>query len=227
MPHTIAAWSKKQMKFKEFTHPQKVYDGFFETYFIRPFAHHYADFHGKESPRSALRSLIAWLILTLGVTGIMMGQVGLLGPEVGFTALLVVEIIWIAASVTPLLALLARSRSGAPEAVKKVKFLGVDTLLGVSSILFFLLGLLMMITTLQSGQLDPNANATDENDTIRFEEEYVKEEPIFTYQDETASDAPADSMRDLEDQDAATPDESYDPTLATPADDYTDTTSYF
>ena len=206
------------MKFKEFYNPRHVYDGFFATYFIRPFFHHYADFRSRESGGACLRSLLAWLVVTLGIAGIMMGQVGLLGPEVGFTALTIVSIIWGAFSLTPLIALVARTTNGAPEKELHPRMLGVDTLLGVSCLLFFLLGLLMMTTTLNSGQLNPNAGMTDEPDTTRIEEEYIKEEPIFTYQDEmpAQTEEPVDTLSDMTEPDLADPDESFDPTLVTP-----------
>lgn len=203
------------MNFKEIYNPQYVYEGFFETYFIRPFFHHYADFRTPESGGSCLRSLLAWFVVTLGIAGIMMGQVGLLGPEVGFTALIVVAVIWGIFSLTPLVALVARTANGAPEKPFRPKMLGVDTLLAACCLLFFLLGLPMMITTLNSGSLNPDAGMTDETDTALFEEEYVKEEPIFTYQDEAAAQPEeiSDSLNDMNEPDLVTQEESFDPTL--------------
>ena len=87
------------MKFREIYNPKHVYEGFFETYFIRPYFHHYADFSGKESMTSCWRSLLAWLIVSMGVAGIMMGQIGLIGPEAGKTAAVVVCSIWAGRSV--------------------------------------------------------------------------------------------------------------------------------
>jgi len=206
------------MKFKEFYNPRHVYDGFFETYFIRPFFHHFADFKGKETKSSCFMSLLAWLVVTIGIAGIMMGQVGLLGPEVGFSAITIGAIIWGAFSLTPLTALVTRAANGVPEQEQCPRMLGVDTLLAVSCILFFILGLLMMVTTLNSGQLNPNAGMTDESDTVLFEEEYIKEEPIFTYQDELPAhvDDTVDTLSDMTEPDLADPDESFDPTLSTP-----------
>lgn len=206
------------MKFKEFYNPRHVYDGFFETYFIRPFFHHFADFNGKESGPSCLKSLLAWIIVTLGITGIMMGQIGLLGPEVGSTALTTVAVLWGAFSLIPILALIVRASHGSPDKKLHPRVLGVDALLGVSCLLFCLLGLLMMITTLNSGQLNPNAGMTDELDTLRVEEVYVKEEPIFTYQDElpVQTEEQPDSLSDMNETDLADPDESFDPTLTDP-----------
>lgn len=204
---------------KEFTNPRHVYDGYFETYFIRPFFHHYADFRGGESAKSCSLSLLAWLIVTLGIAGILMGQVGLLGPEAGFSTMTVVSIIWIAASLVPLAALLVRASHGEPEKQKSPRLLGVDTLLGISCLLFFLLGVLMMTTTLNSGSLNPNAGYDPAEDTVRLQLEEVTEEPIFTYQ-ESSVETPAevvDTLGDMTEPDAVSPDESYDPSLDQPA----------
>lgn len=204
------------MKFKEFYNPRHVYDGFFETYFIRPFFHHFADFRGKETKKSCLRSLLAWLVVTIGLSGLMMGQVGLLGPEVGFSFISIGTTIWGAISFIPLIALAVRTANGTPEQELHPRMLGVDTLLTVSCILFFILGLLMMITTLNSGELNPNAGMTDEPDTTLTEEEYIKEEPIFTYQDEVPAevdDSIIDTLSDMTEPDLVNPDESFDPAL--------------
>jgi len=101
--------------------------------------------------------------------------------------------------------------------------LGVDTLLGISCLLFFLLGLLMMTTTLNSGVLDPNAGMTDDPDTTVIEEQYIKEEPIFTYQDETPElkEQTPDTLGDMTEPDLVTSEESFDPTLV-PDDEITD-----
>lgn len=215
------------MKFKEFYNPQHVYDGFFETYFIRPFFHHFADFRGKESAKSCLMSLLTWLVVTIGVAGIVMGQVGLLGPEVGFSAITIGAIIWVAFSLVPLISLVARTANGAPEQERHPRMLGVDTLLTVSCVLFFILGLLMMVTTLNSGQLNPNAGMTNEPDTTAIEEEYIKEEPIFTYQDEIPAhvDDTIDTLSDMTEPDLVEQEESFDPTLSTPPEEIVETDS--
>lgn len=210
-----------KMKIREITNPRHVYDGYFETYFIRPFFHHYCDFRGHESAKSCGLSLIAWLIVTLGVAGILMGQVGLMGPESGFNVMLVVGCVWCALSIVPIIALLVRCGNGEPERQLNPRFLGVDMLMAVSCFLFMVLGLLMMLTTLNSGTLSPNAGMTDEEDTTTFEMEEITEEPIFTYQDE-ATPQPVeenDSLSVLEDPDAVDPDDSFDPTLAPPEDE--------
>lgn len=207
------------MKFKDIYNPKHVYEGFFETYFIRPFFHHYIDFKGKESFRSACRSLLAWAVVTLGVVGAMMGQVGLIGPEAGSALAWTICGIWLALSIIPLVALFVRVLNGAPKEEPHPRMLGVDTLLGVSCLLFFVLGLLMMVTTLESGTLDPNAGATAEGDTLKIEEDYVTEEPIFTYQDAAPADQVVDSMNDVTEQDLVTSEESYDPSIEMKADE--------
>lgn len=203
------------MNIEKITNPRHTYDGYFETYFIRPFFHRYADFSGRESGRSFLLSLLAWVVVTLGITGIMLGQIGLIGPEAGVTSAIVVECLWGAFSLVPLAALVGRVSHGAPGEEPKPRMLGVDTLLGVSCLLFFIFGLLMMITTLDSENLDPNSRYVPEKDTAVVEDEYVVEEPIFTYQDEAQPEnqEEPDSLSDVTEPDLASPEESFDPTI--------------
>lgn len=163
-------------------------------------------------------SLLAWVVVTLGIVGVLMGLVGLLGPEVGFWALGVVGTLWGLVSLVPLVSLAVRGARGGDDGLKP-RLLGVDTLLGVSSLLFFVFGLLMMVTTVNSGKLDPNAGVTDEEDTSVMELEEVVEEPIFTYQDEVKVDTTAatvDTLGDMTEPDLVAPEESFDPTLAVP-----------
>ena len=101
------------MKIKQIYNPKKVYDGWFESYFIKPWIRHYADFVHGESAGDCLRSLLAWLVMTLGLAGLLMGLVGLMGPEVGFACLKWLGIAWLAASAIPFIALLARTFNGA------------------------------------------------------------------------------------------------------------------
>lgn len=205
------------MDFKSIYDPRHVYEGFFETYFIRPFFHHYADFRGRETGWSCALSLLAWLIITLGLAGIMLGLVGLLGPEVGFTALTVGGVLWGLFSVVPLASLIGRATGGQAGDRRdgtRHPLLGIDILLGAICVLFFIFGLLMMTTTLHSENLTADPG-TFEEDTTAVELEEVKEEPIFTYQD-AAPEAPVeDTLGDLEDPEAIDPDESFDPTITT------------
>lgn len=208
------------MNFRQITSPRHTYDGYFETYFIRPFFHQYADFTSRESWKACGLSLFVWFIVTLGVAGIMMGQIGLIGPEAGITSSIIVGGVWIALSIVPLAAIIKRASNGEPETELKPRLLGVDTLMGISCLLFFLFGILMMITTLHSEVLNPNARYVPEADTVKIDQDYVVEEPIFTYQDETppAPIEEKDSLEDVTEPDLATPDESFDPTIEVPAD---------
>lgn len=211
------------MDFNKLYNPKRVYEGFFETYFIRPFVHQYADFHSQESSRDCLLSLLAWFIISLGIVGIMMGQVGIIGPDSGIAALIIICTIWGIASLPPIVAVIARTKNGAPNHNLRPRILGIDTLLGVSCLLFFVLGLLMMVTTLDSGQLNPNARIYDETDTTAVEDEYVKEEPIFTYQEDVSpAESDIDStliIDEVPETDEYSPEESFDPTIAPPLED--------
>lgn len=210
------------MKFRNLYNPDVVYEDYFEAYFIRPFIHHYADFSGSEPARAALLSFAAWLVLTAGIAGILMGQVGLLGPEVGFIFLYVVGGIWLAASVVPLAALAVRGSRGKRGPWKhSPRFLGVDALLSGAAILFFLFGLLMMTTTLRSENLNPNAGYDPEaEESPATAADSIREEPIFTYQESAPATQEADTLdlSDLDDPDAGDPDETFDPELSTDAD---------
>lgn len=208
----------RQMNFKSIYDPRHVYEGYFETYFIRPFFHHYADFRGHETWGSCGLSFLAWLIVSLGITGLMLGLVGLLGPEVGFTSLTVAGCVWGAFSLLPLSALVVRASASRPDTSgrgsHKHPLLGIDIMLGTICLLFFIFGLLMTVTTLHSETLTADPG-TDEQDTTRLELEEIVEEPIFTYQDEAPADTvTADSLSDLEDPEAVAPDESFDPSLS-------------
>ena len=201
------------MNFKSIYDPKHVYEGFFETYFIRPFIHHYADFNGKDPHKSCGYSLLAWLIITLGLVGVMLGLVGLLGPEVGFATLEVCGGLWLLLSISPILALFSRKKTHSTENDEKRRtFLPIDIVLSSISILFFFLGILMMISTLNSEELTADPG-TMEEDTTSLEFEDIVEEPIFTYQDEVPEAVVTDSLEDLEDPEAIAPEESFDPVI--------------
>lgn len=204
------------MNFKEFYNPKHVYEGYFETYFIRPFFHRYVNFSGRESARSCLLSLASWMVVTLGIVGIMMGMVGLVGPEAGASALRTVCIAWGILSVVPIISLVIRTINGSPDKPDSPRLLGIDTMLAVSCILFFVTGILMMTTTLHSGVLNPNAGLVDDTINPILDEEKVIEEPIFTYQDENPTEVVEDTSVSQEDPDYVDPNESYDPTIETP-----------
>lgn len=203
-------------KFKNLYDPNVVYEDYFEAYYIRPFIHHYADFNGGETSESALLSLCAWLIMTLGLAGVLMGLVGLLGPEVGFISLAVVGGIWLLLSVVPIAAILVRaSKHNESKWNHQPRLLGIDIMMMAVCLLFFIFGLLMMITTLNSEVLDPNAGYVEE-DTVKMVEDTVWEEPIFTYQD-AAPAMDEDSLGAETDSIDQMMEDSFDPTIETEA----------
>lgn len=196
-----------------------THTGFFERYFITPFFRRYSDFKGGENSRAAWISVGAWLIVTAGVVGVLLGFVGLLGPEVGFVALGIVGAIWIIVSLCPLAALAARASKGAGENAepKKITFLGIDKLLSAICILFLIFGFLMMITTLNSGEINmnPRNGGSDDRENPILMQDSIWEEPIFTYQDETPKEPEIDTLSDLLDLDTVSFDESFDPQIST------------
>ena len=219
------------MKVKKIYTSKKVYEGWFEAYFIKPWIMRYADFRDGESERDCRFSLLAWLIVTMGIAGLLMGLVGLLGPEVGFTSMIVVGAIWVAASIIPFIALLTRTFNGHAATPRKPRMLGVDIMLIVSSLLFFLFGMLMMITTLNSEILRPDPG-TDEDEENTLPTDTVIEEAVFTYQTPVIdSAAPATDSLDISDDPyAESPDESFDPSLepnASPDDPVPNDSIYF
>lgn len=206
------------VKFAIMTHT-----GFFERYFITPFFRRERDFSGEENALSAWRSVLAWLVVTAGVAGALLGFVGLLGPEVGFVCLEVVGVVWICGSALGFAAMISRlSRSGRNEDNRekegKLRFLGIDKLLTAVCLLFLVLGFLMMITTLNSGELNmnPRRGGAGEPNPI-LEQDSIWEEPIFTYQDVKPQEPVKDTLTDLVDKDTVSLDESFDPEIATAA----------
>lgn len=170
------------MKLKQLYNPKEINTGYFDAYFIRPFIRKYADFKGYESKESYLKSLLAWFVVSLGLVGLMLGQIGIIGPEGGVTTAVVVCVLWGVLSLVPLVSLTVRTLHGNPKQEIKGRMLGIDILQFAACILFFVLGLLMMITTFNSGELNPNARVYEEDTTRVEEKEYIKEEPIFTYE---------------------------------------------
>ena len=83
-----------------------------------------------ETAKSALLSICAWLLITLGLAGVLMGLVGLLGPEVGFVSLTVVGGIWLLLSVVPLAAIVVRStRNNGDKWNHHPRLLGIDIMM--------------------------------------------------------------------------------------------------
>lgn len=201
-----------------------IHRGFYERYFISPFFRDFKNFNGKESRRDVLRTFMAWGVATLGITGVLLGQVGLLGPEVGFATFYTLGGLWLAWSFLSICALLARySKSGSEnghtgEEKPSVVMLGIDKLLSTVCVLFFVLGLLMMITTLNSGELNMSTGSGEyDEDNPILNRDKVQEEAIFNYlnYDET-SVAEKDTATVVEDEDTASVAEIYDPAAVSP-----------
>ena len=190
--------------------------GFFEKYFINPFIGKYSDFKGEESQRSAFLSLGAWFIVTLGLAGVLLGLVGLLGPDVGFICIDVIGCIWIVGSICPMAALVSRVNNGSGDkTIGHIVFLNIDKLLCAICFLFLVLGILMTVTTLNSGELDPFHRGRGEvKSNPLLEQEEIVEEPIFTYQDNTpAAVEEIDDEVEEETDSAQIIDESFDPVI--------------
>ena len=192
-----------------------THTGFFERYFITPFIRKYSDFKGEESRQTAFLSLGAWLTVSAGVIGVLLGFIGLLGPEVGFVCLWVIGGIWLAGSLCPMAALISRASKGAADnGALKTHFLGIDKMLSAICILFLVLGILMTITTLNSGEINPyHKGRGDARHNPLLEQDEVVEEPIFTYQD--ATPAPIEDVIDDDSEiaDTISVDDSFDPVI--------------
>lgn len=195
-----------------------THTGFFERYFITPFFRHATDFSGSAPSGILGYTLLAWLIVTAGVAGALLGLVGLLGPEVGFMALAIVGGLWLVWSIIAIASLLTRSSRSedSDDATKKPVFLGIDKLLTVICILFLICGILMTVTTLNSGELNMKPrNGGDGSPNPILEQDSIWEEPIFTYQNEAPEEPVKDTMPDLEEKDTVSLDESFDPEIET------------
>lgn len=202
------------MSIKRIYNPRHVYEGWFESYFIKPWIDNYVNFRGGESPHSLVMSLVGWFVVTLGVAGLLMGLVGLAGPDVGFLSLKIVGTLWLLLSVPPFAALVTRGINGPAPESRNRKFLAIDVLLMGACILFFVFGLLMMTTTLNSEILRPDPGTEEVMDTDAMKDT-VYEEPIFTYQTPKEEVPPVDTLQELTEPDMVDIDESFDPTLET------------
>ncbi len=201
------------MNLKPIVHPKRVYEGWFDSYFLRPWIRQYADFHGATTGRDCLFSILAWLTLTIGLAGVLMGLVGLLGPETGFCCLIIFGSLWIAASIVPFAALIKRTLSHDQAVASHPRFLIIDILQVAAAVLFFIFGLLMMLTTLNSEMLQPDPGTEMENSAEQ--EDLTVTEPIFTYQTtEEPVVADTTAIAEPEDPDLVSAEESFDPTLA-------------
>lgn len=218
------------MKINQIYNPNRVREGWFESNFITPWFRRAVDFRGPGSGRSCGLALLAWLIATAGLAGVLMGLVGLLGPEVGFISLYWVGGIWLAYSILPLAALISRTAGGSEDSDREepvTRLLAIDWMLTTCAVLFFVFGLLMMTTTLHSETLHAPAG-TEEQDESAIPSDTVVEEAIFTYQNPVIDTAApvTDTMSDLDEPDIMAPDEGYDPTIE-PDPEHPDTVNYF
>lgn len=195
-----------------------THTGFFERYFISPFFRRIRDFSGEQSKRAAGYSALAWLTATAGIIGALLGLVGLLGPDVGFVCLAAVGGAWLCWSAVGFAAMLARLSRHAVDSDSKETpaMLGIDKLLSAICVLFLICGILMTVTTLNSGELNMTPrNGGDGSPNPILEQDSIWEEPIFTYQDETPKEPEMDTMTDLEEKDTVSLDESFDPEINT------------
>ncbi len=195
-----------------------THTGFFDKYFISPFFRQARDFSGAESSRNAGYSALAWLIVTAGIVGALLGLVGLLGPDVGFISLAIIGGLWLCWSVLAFIAMITRMshNSGNEDQPEKPSLLGIDNLLSVVCVLFLVCGILMTVTTLNSGELDMTPrNGGDGSPNPILVHDSIWEEPIFTYQDQTPKEPEKDTMQDLEEKDTVSLEESFDPEIPT------------
>lgn len=194
-----------------------THTGFFERYFITPFFRKYTDFGGAVSDRDALISVAAWLIVTAGVAGVLLGLVGLLGPDTGFVCLGVIGGIWIVGSLCPLAALASRAFRRGETHPSHVRFLGIDKFLTAVCGIFLILGILMTVTTLNSGEINPyHRGQGDRKHNPLLDQEEVVEEPIFNYQTEEPAPVEVIEEEEIEEPaDTITLDDAFDPTIAT------------
>lgn len=194
-----------------------THTGFFERYFITPFFRRATDFNGSQQKGTAGYSALAWLIATAGIIGVLLGLVGLLGPEVGFTSLWIIGGAWIIWSAIGFAALICRfiRNNDDSQSAPNSSLLGIDKMLSAICILFLLCGILMTVTTLNSGELNMTPrNGGDGSPNPILEQDSIREEPIFTYQDATPAEPVQDTMTDLEEKDTVSLDESFDPDIS-------------
>lgn len=185
-----------------------LHQGFYEKYFIDPFIRRFSDFKGTAGRRDALYSLLAWVIVTAGIVGILTGLVGILGGEVGFPCLWIIGGLWILASLIPLIALIQRAARGMAEGIAGTeannttrpgyKMLTIDIILSVACVLFLIFGIPMMVTTVRSETLEIDPSGISKLPTSKIPTDSVYEEPIFNYQQTDISDEPLDTVASIE-----------------------------
>ncbi len=196
--------------------------GFFEKYFIQPF---YRDFRNKATscPKSTLPlATTAWVIITLGIVGVLIGFIGLLGPETGSICVYVGLGLWLLFTIPAFIALIRRCCNGNEDNSNPVDkyydevrraMLPIDWMLSGAAVLFFILGPLMMLSTLRGRNMDILPRGAGDGYSQFVDNDSIYEEPIFNYIGESdASDA--DTLGDISDLDTITLEESsFDPTI--------------
>ncbi len=197
--------------------------GFYERYFITPFFRDFKNYKDRVDLKDMLRTLRAWGVATLGLVGLLLGQVGLLGPEVGFSTLYIIGGIWLLWSAVGLCALFSRyfKSSGDREAYdtpKPVAVLGIDKLLAVVCVLFFIFGILMMATTLNSGELNMSTGTGEyDEDNPILNSDKVEEEAIFNYMNYDETPPVTEDTVSVEEEDTVSLQEIFDPAAVSPS----------
>lgn len=190
-----------------------------DRYFITPFFRRYSDFNGSDGRRTMLLSLAAFAIVTCGIAGLLTGLVGILGVETGMVCLVVLGIAWIIGLMIPLAAVCVRGMREPAEAPasdiarqrSKVRLVTIDIFVMTVCALFLIFGILNMVTTMNSEELNPERIVDDEPETVVTDS--VVDEPIFTYQQ---IDAPTESdpLQGYEEEtDTVSVTDSFDPTI--------------
>lgn len=174
-----------------------------------------------------LLSLAAFAIVTCGMAGLLTGLVGILGVETGMVCLIVLGVAWILGLMVPLAAVCTRGmREPVEDPVSEsaytpinsssrgrrgIKLVTIDIFVMAVCALFLLFGILNMITTLNSEDLNNERYVEEEPEPeVR---DTVIDEPIFTYQQ---IDAPTESdpLQGYEEEtDTVSVTESFDPTI--------------
>ena len=209
---------------------ENIQEGFFERYFMNPLFRG-VDSKGRDRRGGLKYVLLAWLIVTLGIVGLLLGLVGLFGPEVGFICLSLYGVVWLIFSGHRFVVLSrgagnSGEKGDFEESVKPVWLL-IDKLMVGVSILFLILGILMAVTTLYSGDMDISSKGSGEpSSKMGIERNEVEEEPIFTYQNEApAVDLAEDEFVEFEEVDTVSLEESYDPSVPVATSEEADTLS--
>lgn len=196
-------------------------EGFFEKYFINPLIRDFKNKKEEFIPQQSMPFILtAWGLITIGLFGILIGQVGMLGPEVGFAMIYIIVPIWIIASILPLISVIKRARRD-PEPKKlsaeeyyetiKKTMLPLDWILSGAALLFFIFGPIMMESTLRGRNLDILPRGNGDSGVSLLDTDSVYEEPIFNFQVGENEGEQVDTLGSLEDLDTVSFKDSYDP----------------